>query len=496
LEGFILTQASESEVLIGRMREIAELLSITDDEAISDIEKFWQTTAAAIGVPPSDDVISTAKRVVDNLSDWDDDFLTENGLTLADSAYGEVLAVLNQRTNSGAIPFVPDDHQLELEDDVDDVSWARYEMGVGRPGAPFVRTLLEMIFDKEIVLNPQWQRNFVWTAKKQRRFIESILMGLPIPSLMFHEQGDNEQYVVDGRQRLETLARFCATPEQRAELGFIGKRFKTFGVNEAGWRPGEDLHEAAGKYFSQLPVSFQRRILSTPFMIFTFKDLQPRQLYQIFQRYNTGADKLRAAEIRNAVYQSSSLHKLLWRLAGESPDTLAFDGDDEEYCAGTLRNVMRNKTSRYGAYDFLGRVMAFTYLDNGKSVAAATNDFMDAYAEEDQHEMVRDKYLATFEKVSEWYQFPFTTPEMNGRFHNFMATIQMATTHHLLDNIDANEIEESDVKSVIDSTWMAYATETLEMKQNSGAYWERQKKWERILKGETYPSVSTDRQPE
>ena len=471
-----------------RIIEIAGLLSIADEAAMSDVDIFWGAVAAALSIEPRDGHIDTARAIIDHVAEWEDEYVSDDGETLSDAAYREVLSVLNERTNYGTSPLAlrddRDDHDVDDADDEDGAEWTRFALGVGQHTQPDARTLLGMMFAKEIIVNPEWQRNFVWPLKKQRRFIESILMGLPIPSLLLYENPETrDRFVIDGRQRLETLARFCATADQREELGFLGRRFKTFSTKESGWKPGEDLHGGADKFFEQLPTPMQRKLSSTPFTIFTFNQLKPRQLYQIFQRYNTGAEKLRAAEIRNAVYQASDLHHVLWQLAGESPDTLPPEEGDEEYYCQTLRNIMRTKVARYGTYDFIGRVLAFTHLDNGKTVAAATNDFMDQFEERD-HEQIRLGYLRSLEKVLDWYRYPLTTPEDDGRFHAFLGTIQLATAHHVLQEIDEGRLVESQVRDAIASHWSTYADETLELKQNSGTFWDRQRAWKKMLLGE------------
>lgn len=465
------------------MREILNLLSINDEHLLTDEDAFWRSVAMVIGTTPDGSLIETAKTVLESLSDWDEDYLSEEGDALSDGAYGDLLAFLNERTLNGARPWTPQNEQINFaseyddEDDEDDDGQKSWDQGVGEQNQPDVATVLGMVFSSELVVNPEWQRNFVWPVKKQRRFIESILMRLPIPSLLlFEEAADATKYVIDGRQRLETLARFCASTEQREGLPFLGKRFKTFSAQEPNWREGQDLHDAANKYYAQLPAIYQRRINRATLTLFTFRRLEPRQLYQIFQRYNTGADKLKASEIRNAVYQASSLHKLLWRMAGESPDRLPYEDDQEAYFAETLRNVMQNKTARYGAYDFLGRVMAFTYLNNGKTVAAATNDFMEQY-ESDDHKALRKALLRSFDKVLDWYTYPLTTPMQNGSFHNFLGTIQLVTAHKALELIDQGDITEPQVKDAISSGWMTFAEETLDLKQNSGNFWNQQKEW-------------------
>ena len=333
-----MAELSADTLRSGHMRETLNLLSINDEQLLSNDYAFWRSVAIVVGVQPTNLLVETARAVLDSLSDWDEDYLSEDGGTLSDEAYSDLLAILNERTMNGARPWRPRDEQLELTPDEDDEDVARnWGYGLGQQAQPDIRTVLGMLFDKELVVNPEWQRNFVWPIKKQRRFIESILLGLPIPSLLlFEDIHTGTKYVIDGRQRLETLARYCATADQRQRLSFLGKRFRTFSAKEANWREGQDLHEAANKYYEQLPPRDRRRIDRAVLTMFTFRSLEPRQLYQIFQRYNTGADKLRAAEIRNAVYQASPLHQLLWRMAGESPDRMPYLDTEEEYVAETF----------------------------------------------------------------------------------------------------------------------------------------------------------------
>ncbi len=468
---------------VDRIKEVLDLLSIHDDALLRDEDSFWQRVALAIGVAPAEGAIPSARRVLEHLSDWDDDYLFEDGERLSDEAYGELLAQLNQRTNFGERPIQPDERQIELptDEDDDDTSLANVLYGVGDFRQPDTSTLLKWIYSKDLVVNPEWQRNFVWPLKKQRRFIESVLLGLPIPSvLLFESPQTNKKYVIDGRQRLETLATYCATPEERQALGFIGRHFKTFPKNEPYWREGQPLHEAAGKFFDKLPDLHKRKLMDAPFTVFTFRGLQPRSLYQIFQRYNTGAEKLKAAEIRNAVYQDSKLHRMLWRIAGEAPDRMPYSSEEEQYMAETLKGIMRTKTARYGVYDFIGRALAFTYTDDGKTVAGATNDFMEDYEDKDLDE-IRDRFFEAMRTTLRWYQYPLTTPAQNGKFHAFLGTIQLVTAHKALTLIEQKAIHDEAVAGVISKEWSSFAEATLDMKQNSSNFWQRQRDWMRRL---------------
>ena len=469
-----------------RKREVLDLLSINNNTLLSDEDSFWKQVALAIGVVPTEGAVPNARRIIGHLSDWDEDYLLEDGDQLSDEAYVELLAQLNQRTNFGERPIDPEERQLEIPTDEDDefddaTSWANTQYGVGDFLRPDAGTLLNWIYTKDLIVNPEWQRNFVWTLKKQRRFVESVLLGLPIPSLLLFENPQtNKKYVIDGRQRLETLATYCATPEERQALGFIGRRFRTFPKTEPLWREGQPLYDAAGKFFDKLPDVHRRKLKSAPFTVFTFRGLQSRSLYQVFQRYNTGAEKLKAAEIRNAIYQDSKLHRMLWRIAGEAPDRVPYSSEEEQYMAETLKGIMRTKTARYGVYDFIGRVLAFTYTNNGKTVAGATNDFMEDHEDKDLDE-IRDRFFEAMRTTLRWYQYPLTTPAQNGKFHAFLGTIQLVTAHKALTLIEQKAIHDEAVAGVISKEWSSFAEETLEMKQNSSNFWQRQRDWMRRL---------------
>ena len=229
-----MTELSTDTLRSGYMRETLNLLSINDEQLLSNDYAFWRSVAIVIGVQPTNLLLETARAVLDSLSDWDEDYLSEDGDNLSDEAYSDLLAILNERTMNGARPWRPRDEQLELTPDEDDEDGTHsWEYGVGQQAQPDIRTVLGMLFDKELIVNPEWQRNFVWPIKKQRRFIESILLGLPIPSLLLFENvHTGTKYVIDGRQRLETLARYCATADQRQGLPFLGKRFRTFSAQK------------------------------------------------------------------------------------------------------------------------------------------------------------------------------------------------------------------------------------------------------------------------
>jgi hypothetical protein len=464
------------------IHEIANLLFINKGQTV---EEFWYQVALAVKVGvPDDDTLRVAKQIFKRLDEeWDEDYEEEDGTAPSLEAYEtlyELLKTGQARDSAQGASSGADSDSGDEEDD----GIGRLEQGFNYQAQTTqtdIDTLLNRIQKGLLVLNPDWQRNFVWKLKKQRRLIESILLGLPIPSLLlFRESSDGQTYVIDGRQRLETITRFRSPKPKKGETG--GRvRFKTFPRSTEGWGDTQKLHAAAGKYYADLPPEFKTQFDQAPLVLHTFIDLPREKLYQIFRRYNTGAEQLKAAEIRNAVYQASPLHEMMYRMAGERGKDNAFQIDDERKVAETLASIMKNKTARYGRYDFIGRYFAFSYMSKG-SVANATNDFMGDMEKADITKL-RDEFLRVFAATRDWYEYFLTTPDEGGKFHAFLATIQMVSTRHmLLQHVDAGRADVGGIKEFIEAEWQSFAKDkVLEDKQNSTNFWKYQTDWIQML---------------
>lgn len=151
-------------------------------------------------------------------------------------------------------------------------------------------------------LQPEYQRRQVWEKPKQSRFIESLLMNLPIPPIFLFEPEYNRYEVMDGQQRLSSI------------VAFYENRLKLSGL--------EHWTELNGKFFSDLPQKVQRgldrRRISAVVLQTSSNSKESDELRRIvFERLNTGGQKLNAQELRNCVY-SSPFASLLVKLAGNS----------------------------------------------------------------------------------------------------------------------------------------------------------------------------------
>lgn len=132
------------------------------------------------------------------------------------------------------------------------------------------------------ILDPDFQRDFIWPPDKQSKLIESCVMRIPLPVFYVAEMPDGRVAVVDGLQRLSTFARF------------LNDNLKLVGL-------GDD-HPLSGKTFRQLPVNLQERVEDTQITLYILdKDAPDRARLDIFERVNSGVP-LSRQQMRNAIY--------------------------------------------------------------------------------------------------------------------------------------------------------------------------------------------------
>lgn len=166
------------------------------------------------------------------------------------------------------------------------------------------RELIARYDDNELV-KPELQRHYVWDRVEASRFIDSVLLGLPVPSIFLAKTKDEKLLIIDGYQRLMTVRDFVK--------GVFSDDNSQFSLSNS-----KRIHERwRGKNFAQLGEEEKRKIRNTTIHAIIFMQQHPSpgdtSLYQIFERINTSGRSLLPQEIRNCVYQGP-LNSLLFEL--------------------------------------------------------------------------------------------------------------------------------------------------------------------------------------
>jgi uncharacterized protein with ParB-like and HNH nuclease domain len=173
-------------------------------------------------------------------------------------------------------------------------------------GADYSFRELVNLYDDNDLVKPELQRKYVWEKAEASRFIDSILLGLPIPSIFLAKTEDHKLLIIDGYQRLMTVNDFIK--------GIWSGDNSVFSLSKI---PGKINSRWKGKSFNQLTETEQRTIKTTTIHAIIFQQKAPKDddtsLYQIFERINTSGKTLMPQEIRNCVYQGN-LNSLLFRL--------------------------------------------------------------------------------------------------------------------------------------------------------------------------------------
>jgi hypothetical protein len=188
---------------------------------------------------------------------------------------------------------IEDEYDLALEADVEDESLlespANTSFSITSYGADYTVDTLIARLKTEAFYVPTFQRRFVWSQRHASRFIESLLMGLPVPGIFLYKEAQtNRHLVVDGQQRLRTLQYFYSGL-------FLERKFRLTGVRS----------EWEGKTYPDLASSERLKLDDSIVHATIFQQDEPKDsqksLYFVFERINSGGIRLSTQEIRNCI---------------------------------------------------------------------------------------------------------------------------------------------------------------------------------------------------
>jgi len=192
---------------------------------------------------------------------------------------------------------------------IDRITEARNTLSADRLDMSFGE-LMNMYTNDELIIDPEFQRYFRWTIYQRTRFLESVLLGIPVPSMFMAEDASGKWEVVDGLQRICTI------------LSFYGVlRDDRRGDNNWKLETGDIVTELDGLALADLPVKYQLNIKRVPVRVEVIKwDSKYDMRYELFNRLNTGGSPLTDQEIRNCIFRTanSALPDVIKRLSNTS----------------------------------------------------------------------------------------------------------------------------------------------------------------------------------
>jgi hypothetical protein len=232
-----------------------------------------------------------------------------------------------------------------------------------------VDELVRRVGMNRIEIAPAYQRKFRWDLERQGRLIESLLLGIPVPSLFMATNVDEDRgvtwEVVDGLQRLLTLVGFVGDEKVREVARLDGAPTRLAGL--------EKLKHLEGETAATLPTDILTGLLDRPIKVIVLNDKSNLKVrFDLFERLNTGGIRLTDQELRGSVFMGPFIDLL---------DTLSQDAD-----FNSVVTLPRAQQQDGSAQEYILRFFAFydRYREFDHSVRDFLNDYCATGAEDPQ----------------------------------------------------------------------------------------------------------------
>lgn len=258
----------------------------------------------------------------------------------------------------------------------EDTSIVSYDISV-IPNDFNVLTINSLI-ESGVISMPAFQRNYVWDRKRASRFIESLILGLPVPQIFLYQKDRNQYSVIDGQQRLLTMYFFVKQRFPRSgKRTFLRKIF-----DNNGNIPDNIL--ADNRYFQDFKLQFAKQENGTshplnnkkyhtldatqrssfdlmPIRCMSIRQNKPEDtgsIYEIFSRLNTGGLNLSPQEIRGCLY-SSSFYDMLYKLNSNAKWRALVGKEEEDDKFRDVEVLLRSFALLYDENDYTGSMIQF-----------------------------------------------------------------------------------------------------------------------------------------
>lgn len=224
--------------------------------------------------------------------------------------------------------------------------------------------LVQQYRENEFYIPDEYQRQYIWEDANKNRFIESILLGLPIPFMFFSDTDDGRCEIIDGAQRTQTLEEFMSNELVLSNL--------------------KKLTKLNGFTYTDLPEYFKRKFNKTTMRIIVLSDETTIEIRQeIFNRINTTGVRANPSEIRRGSYAGPFMDFL--KECTKNPIFI-------KVCP-----VSETSKKRYDDLELVLRFFAF--LNNYKNFNHRVDEFLDKYVEDIQNNFDKDLFKIEFDNM-------------------------------------------------------------------------------------------------
>ena len=191
------------------------------------------------------------------------------------------------------------DNEFNFNEDDEQISFKGLENLVAIPMDMSTELISEWYKKGRLKLDPLFQRRYVWDDIRKSAYIESLILGIPIPSILLADDKKQNKYIViDGKQRLNAIISFIA--DESNGKGFKLKKLQVLKELE-GYNYNKLKNDGSKlEYLSR----FQDSIVKGSII----KNYTEEQLYFIFNRLNTGSVPLSTQELRQSLYPGEFLN--------------------------------------------------------------------------------------------------------------------------------------------------------------------------------------------
>lgn len=222
-----------------------------------------------------------------------------------------------------------------------------------------VKELISLVAtDKVIDIAPEYQRQFRWDEERQSSLVESIFLGLPIPSLFMATNGREGNWeLIDGVQRISTIIHFAGTQEQQSVIHCKDKLTLT-GLKK--------ITEFNGLTFDDLPLQVQLSFKMSVIKTISLTDKSDKSVrFDLFERLNRGGVILTDQEIRSCVYRGE-FNQFIQELAKDKNFISCIKLTKLQQSDGTKEEMV---------------LRFFAYLNNYENFEHSVVDFLNEYME-------------------------------------------------------------------------------------------------------------------